>query len=186
MPTPPRTPHRPGNGHPKPTGLRILEGNPSHRPLPKNEPQPDAKAPTCPLKVLSDPIAKREWNRVIPILQQMKVLTVAELNIVAALCINSSFQEAVLKGIRNMNKASDDGLGGFVFKSKRTGYLTPNQLMAQYHALVKEELDLCRELGFTPSSRTRIQTIMTKEEDSGGSTLNGHWASTFRGGAKEA
>ncbi|HZK10243.1 MAG TPA: phage terminase small subunit P27 family, partial [Clostridia bacterium] len=30
---------------PKPTALKVLEGNPGKRPLNKNEPQPERKAP---------------------------------------------------------------------------------------------------------------------------------------------
>lgn len=33
---------------PKPTELKLLEGNPAKRPLNKNEPNPEKKAPRCP------------------------------------------------------------------------------------------------------------------------------------------
>ena len=32
---------------PKPTNLKVLEGNPGQRPLNDNEPKPGKKAPTC-------------------------------------------------------------------------------------------------------------------------------------------
>ena len=33
---------------PKPTALKVLEGNPGKRPLNENEPKPENKAPRCP------------------------------------------------------------------------------------------------------------------------------------------
>ena len=33
---------------PKPTSLKLLQGNPGHRALPKSEPQPRPVAPDCP------------------------------------------------------------------------------------------------------------------------------------------
>ena len=33
---------------PKPTALKVLEGNPGKRPLNENEPKPERKAPECP------------------------------------------------------------------------------------------------------------------------------------------
>ena len=60
---------------PKPTALRILEGNPGKRPLPQNEPQPQGDA------VMPDwlrPGAVKLWNEYAPLLTQLGVLTVAD------------------------------------------------------------------------------------------------------------
>ena len=43
---------------PKPTNLKVLEGNPGKRPLPTNEVKPQKKAPRCPQWLEED--AKRE------------------------------------------------------------------------------------------------------------------------------
>ena len=45
---------------PKPTVLRILEGNPGRRPLPQNEPQPKVGLPRCPSSLSPD--AKKLWQ----------------------------------------------------------------------------------------------------------------------------
>jgi phage terminase small subunit len=51
-----------GRGRPpKPTALKVLEGNPGKRPLNQNEPKPEKKAPNCPSWLLPD--AKKEWRR---------------------------------------------------------------------------------------------------------------------------
>lgn len=53
---------------PKPTNLKVLEGNPGKRPLPTNEVKPQKKAPRCPQWLEED--AKRNgsgwekyWNK---------------------------------------------------------------------------------------------------------------------------
>ena len=46
---------------PKPTAMKVLEGNPGGRPLNKNEPKPDKKAPRCPAWLEEE--AKKECHR---------------------------------------------------------------------------------------------------------------------------
>ena len=46
---------------PKPTALKVLEGNPGKRPLNELEPKPKKQAPSCPSWL--EPEAKKEWRR---------------------------------------------------------------------------------------------------------------------------
>ncbi len=46
---------------PKPTAIKVLEGNPGKRELNLSEPKPEKKAPKCPAWL--EPEAKREWRR---------------------------------------------------------------------------------------------------------------------------
>ena len=46
---------------PKPTSLKLIEGNPGKRPLDRNEPRPSPGVPTCPAHL--NPSAKAEWKR---------------------------------------------------------------------------------------------------------------------------
>jgi len=57
---------------PKPTALRILEGNPGHRRIPENEPKPRGQA-ACPAW-LCDP-AKELWAQLAPDLEREGLLT---------------------------------------------------------------------------------------------------------------
>lgn len=45
---------------PKPTALKVLEGNPGHRPLNKKEPLPKGRLPRCPDWLEDD--ARRNGN----------------------------------------------------------------------------------------------------------------------------
>jgi phage terminase small subunit len=69
---------------PKPTSIRVLEGNLSRRPLPTNEPRPMVGEPDIPSHL--DREARREWRRLVPILLSMRVLTVADGGVLGNLC----------------------------------------------------------------------------------------------------
>ena len=69
---------------PKPTSLKILEGNPGKRPLPKNEIQPKKKAPRCPSWLEED--AKKEWKRMGKVLEGLGLLTDMDMMAFAGYC----------------------------------------------------------------------------------------------------
>src|SRR6476620_7381333 len=69
---------------PKPTMLKVLDGNPGRRPLNECEPAAPQGVPECP-DWLSDE-AKAEWKRVIPELQMMGLLSSADRAALAAYC----------------------------------------------------------------------------------------------------
>ena len=54
---------------PKPTALKVLEGNPGKRPLNKKEPQPEKKAPAA--RHGWSRKAKKEWKRMAKTLEAM-------------------------------------------------------------------------------------------------------------------
>ena len=58
---------------PKPTALKKLEGNPGKRKLNTKEPIPAKGMPNCPEWLL--PEAKKEWERLADLMNQMGVLT---------------------------------------------------------------------------------------------------------------
>ena len=58
---------------PKPTALKVLDGNPRHRPINRSEPRPRPVAPKCPSWL--DAEAKREWRRIAPALERIGLLT---------------------------------------------------------------------------------------------------------------
>ena len=58
---------------PKPTALKLLEGNPGKRPLNVDEPKPKKQAPSCPSWL--EPEAKKEWKRMAKTLESIGILT---------------------------------------------------------------------------------------------------------------
>ena len=69
---------------PKPTALKVLEGNPGKRPLNNKEPQPEKKAPRCPSWL--EPEAKKEWKRMAKTLEAIGVLTQVDKAAYAGYC----------------------------------------------------------------------------------------------------
>ena len=72
--------------NPKPTKLKLLQGNPGRRPINLNEPQPEQKIPTMPKWLKKFPIAIEEWKRESKILANVGLMTVAEEGDLAMRC----------------------------------------------------------------------------------------------------
>jgi P27 family predicted phage terminase small subunit len=130
---------------PKPTALKVLEGNPGKRPLNTKEPQPEKKAPRCPSWL--EPEAKNEWRRMAKALEAMGVLTQVDRAAFAAYC------QAYARW-----KEAEEFLSkhGTIFKTP-SGYIqqVPQVSIAQTYMKIMK--DFCSEFGLTPASRTRIQ-----------------------------
>jgi phage terminase small subunit len=71
--------------HPKPTALKVLQGNPGKRALPKDEPTPTGKA-TKP-KWLKANKGGRVWDEYAPIVDAMGLLTDADTETFARWCV---------------------------------------------------------------------------------------------------
>ena len=69
---------------PKPTALRILNGNAAKRPLNAREPKPAVGTPHCPEWLSED--ARKVWKRLVPQLRAMRVLTLVDADALAAYC----------------------------------------------------------------------------------------------------
>jgi phage terminase small subunit len=102
---------------PKPTALRIFEGNPSKRPFNGNEPRPLPFAPKCPAHL--DKEAKKEWRRLAPMLLRLGVLSEADGHALANLCLAYS---TLIRAQRKLNET------GVLFKTG-SGYLQQSPLI---------------------------------------------------------
>lgn len=60
----------------KPLALKLLEGNRGKRKLNKREPTATRDEPKMPRFLL--PAAQEEWKRIVPILLELRVLTIAD------------------------------------------------------------------------------------------------------------
>lgn len=137
---------------PKPTNLKILQGNPGHRPLPANEPKPEPIAPKCPSHL--DKTAKREWRRVAPELEKLGLLTRIDMAALAAYCQTYSRWAEAEAMIRKH---------GVLIK-------TPNgfPVVSPYLTIANRTLDQMKsfltEFGMTASSRSRINVNIGEKE----------------------
>ena len=130
---------------PKPTGLKVLEGNPGKRPLNHKEPKPTKKAPRCPSWLEED--AKKEWKRMSKVLESMGLLTDMDMTAFAGYC------QAYARW-----KEAEEFLTkhGSIIKTPN-GYLqqVPQVSIAQTN--MKIMLKFSEQFGLTPSARSRIQ-----------------------------
>ena len=129
---------------PKPTAIKILEGNPGKRKLNENEPKPLKKAPPCPKWL--EPEAKKEWRRLAKALEAMGVLTEADMAAFAGYCQSyARWKEAE-------ERITDRGL---VIRTP-SGY--PQQV--PYISIAQQYLKLMQQFaeqfGLTSAARSRI------------------------------
>jgi P27 family predicted phage terminase small subunit len=129
---------------PKPTQLKIVAGNPGRYPLNEDEPQPDKKAPACPAWLT--PEAKIFWREFIKLVINMRVMTVADRNALASLCVAmADLKEAVEK----------QKTWGLVVK-KQNGDAAINPYFKIKYIALERAHKLMSEFGLTPAARSRI------------------------------
>ncbi len=135
---------------PKPSELRLIEGNREHRPILIN-PKPRPVYPRAPRWI--DPAAKKEWKKMMPALYRLGLLTEIDITALAAYCqCFAKWKEAEIKAI----------IG--IFKTD-TGYISQNpyiNIALKYEKAMRAYLT---EFGMTPSSRTRLSTNEAEEEN---------------------
>jgi P27 family predicted phage terminase small subunit len=139
---------------PKPTNLKILEGNPGRRPLNKREPQPKrpTKTPRAPQHLSKE--AQKEWRRVIKLLTT-GIVTELDLTAVEAYC--TCYAQWVEANGYVQEK-------GAIVKTKN-GNPIQNPFLSVANRAMKEMRVWMAELGMTPSSRSRVIKI-EEEADS--------------------
>ena len=138
---------------PKPTALKVLEGNPGKRPLNDREPHPDAGEPTRPEWLL--PEAKREWSRVVPDLLRLGLLAKVDRAALAQYC---QWWGRYVEAERILD------VKGLVFETE-TGYLMPRPEVA----IAQKASDRCRqfasEFGLTPARRSSMHVPQREDKE---------------------
>ena len=137
---------------PKPTKLKLLNGNPGKRPLNKREPQYETDVPTRPEWLL--PEAKREWSRIVPELQAKGLIAKVDRAALAAYCQSwALYVEAV----------QDIAENGTTFKTE-TGYQGPTPSVGIMVKMQQQMSTYAAKFGFTPSDRSRISVPEPEQE----------------------
>lgn len=139
----------------KPTELKILEGNPGHRPLNENEPKPRKSKIKCPNYIRQDRIAKQEWDRITPELYILNLLTVVDRVSIEILCTQYSIYRWAMADIKE---------NGLTVPNTRRG-IKPNPSLAIAREAAKIIKAIVVEFGLTPSSRVRLDVSNPTDED---------------------
>lgn len=133
---------------PKPSSLRILNGNRSKRPINKNEPD-FALEVEMPKEVRNDPIARAEWERRVPELINSGLLNGQYQTEFAEYCLQHSL---CVKTWRKMNEIDLEAA-----IAKGIAKLRSNAVIARGR--------LASKFGFTPSDSSQISVISKQNED---------------------
>lgn len=140
---------------PKPTALKIAEGNPGRRPLNLNEPQ-FRGLPKCPAHL--DKNAKAEWRRISKELAAIGLLAAVDRAALAAYCQCWSRWIDAEESIKKF---------GTVIKSPKSGYPVQNPYVGIANTALDQMRKFLIEFGLTPASRSRISIDLgtnTKED----------------------
>lgn len=142
---------------PKPTVVKLFEGNPGKRALNKDEPKvpPTKLRPTTWLSVE----AKREWRRVAKLLAKYKMITELDRQLLEAYCTAyARWREA------------EEEIDLLVVRRKRKNFWIQKQnpYLAVSNMARKQMMECLAELGLTPSGRSRfIQAGKKRGDDDG-------------------
>jgi P27 family predicted phage terminase small subunit len=139
---------------PLPKKIHQLHGNPGRRPFNKNQPEPPVKIPKPPIKLSK--IARRHWKYVVPLLEDMGVLSSIDSAALAAYC--QTFQQW-------------DDLENIIKEDDKLSLDDPNKLSLRDRLSVGRSLIQIRnqmrmmlaEFGMTPASRGRVSVLDYKK-----------------------
>lgn len=138
---------------PKPTALKVLEGNPGKRQLNTNEPRPQPVAPTMPDGLPDD--AAEFWEQHAPKLETLGILTEVDGPAFVLMAIHYALAREAARTIQDQGLASVDENGA-----------------ERKHPLLQAVRDnstafrmFAQEFGLTPSSRSRLSIPEPVNED---------------------
>jgi P27 family predicted phage terminase small subunit len=138
---------------PKPTALKIIEGNKGKRALPKSEPDPvylnDLTAPAW-----LAPSAAEVWDEIAPKLRAARVLTELDVNALAMGCVAiAQYRQSVRRVGDNLVKAKlVEGEDGQILETGE--HINPWMIVQSM--TYKQAMGIFAQFGLTPSARSRV------------------------------
>lgn len=149
---------------PKPTVLKLLRGVENKDRINQNEPKPEKKLLKCPYYIKQDKIAKQEWDKIIPELYILDLLTSVDRVPIEIYCTQYSIYRKPMDNIKEH---------GLTVKATRGGK-KPNPSLAIARESAKIIKAIAVEFGLTSSSRVRISVPdQPNEEEEWQNMLNG-------------
>ena len=136
---------------PTPTALKLLAGNPGRRPLNMQEPQYVAGIPDKP--EWFDVYASEEWDRLVGDLSGQRIFTKNDLGILVSICLAYEQMRECLAIIKALGRSyTVEDMGG------NTHYKARPECV-RFETAQKEYRTLLAEIGFSPSSRSKVKTL---------------------------
>lgn len=148
----------------KPTRLKLLQGNPGKRALPRNEPCPEQGVPTRPGWLA--PEAKREWTRIVPELRRLGLLACIDRAMLVMWCETWAMFVEADRDIR---------AEGSTFTTD-TGYEGPRPSVGIRFKAIEKLSQLSARFGMSPSDRAKMSAPPMEEENDFAKFLKGQAA----------
>lgn len=137
---------------PKPTKIKILEGNRGKRPLNDQEPEPESKIPRKPVVLQGK--AATEWNRITKELNKIGLVSEIDRNALAAYC------QVYARWCDAEKKLKTEG----VIIESPNGYPIMNPWLSIANKCIDQIKSYMAEFGMTPASRSRVKVEKKKEK----------------------
>lgn len=138
-------------GKPKPTALKILEGNRGKRKLSALEPIPSPQPPSAPSHL--NAYALEEWQRICPGIAAMGMLSTIDQAALAAYCTSYAKWREAEETLEHHRKT--DPTFSLVVRTK-SGAFMPHPLLGVSNTAARDMVRYAVEFGFTPSARARL------------------------------
>lgn len=133
---------------PKPTRMKLIEGNLGKRPINGREPQLPAARPTCPSHLSAT--AKTEWKRLATLLHKVGLLTQIDRTVLATYC------QAYGRWVEAERKLATSP----PLLKTPAGYVQVSPWITISNKQVELMTRLMAELGLSPSARSRLAVQM--------------------------
>lgn len=131
---------------PKPTALKVLEGNPGKRALPEGEPQPAIPSNLDP-PIWLDELGREAWEQLAPELGRLGMLTVLDMPLFALSC-------QLYGTIRRAGKASKT-----LTQRSRANGLVARPQVGQFTTGLNTLRQLWSDFGVTATARARLGVV---------------------------
>jgi len=146
---------RPGRT-PKPTAVKILEGNPGKRPLNDAEPRFRIPRRMPPAPDHLDDEGKKIWRRLGPKLLRAGLLTDVDLYVLGMFCTAASRWIEAERMVKRL---------GPILVSKDSGNFYQNPYLHVANRAWEQMRKLLPELGLSPAERSRLQSMLAEDEE---------------------
>jgi P27 family predicted phage terminase small subunit len=134
---------------PKPTVLKLLQGNPGRRAINESEPKYHALTPEIPVELQDEKMAfaRAEWERQVPQLIEAGIARRIDRTALAMYCVEYQHWAQATEEVRAL---------GTLIRTK-DGWIKSNPYLAVQARAFDNMLRLMAEFGLTPSSRVRLK-----------------------------
>ncbi len=148
---------------PKPTALRVLQGNPGKLKLNPHEPQPAVAARDLPCPAWMSPEASKVWTRLRP---DLPWLSVVDVDVLAAYCSTYVRWRQAEDFLESQGLTFEiwETTGKGKQKRSKLKFIQQRPEVAIAHKCLLMLCKLGGELGLSPASRTRIHVEPEKTE----------------------